>query len=98
MDDVGSEDGISSKGWVSIWVDDSGWVRLVVCIEEGGVIVVFWAVVKGESGVGKLEDSDSERLFDKGTSLNAPNKGTKSSLLAMVALEYVGERDGPYIP
>lgn len=48
------------------WVYDSGWVKLRAHVEEGGIVAVSGAVSKGESGFGKPEDLDSERLVDKG--------------------------------
>lgn len=39
-------------GGLVIWVDGSGWVRLMVGV-AGGVESVVGAVVTGESGVGK---------------------------------------------
>lgn len=47
---------------------------------------MFRAVIKGEEGVNKPKEFDSKRLFDKGESLIAANKGIKSSSLTMVSL------------
>lgn len=50
-------------------------------------------MVKRESWVGELAELKSVGLFDKGSSLSAPNNKTKSSLLAMASLQYVVERN-----
>lgn len=51
-------------------------------------------MLKEKSGVGKPEKLISDRLGNKGVILNAPNNGTKSSLLAMESLKYMGKRNG----
>lgn len=55
---------------------------MIVSIELVAVVAVFRVIIKGEHGV------KSVGLVDKGVTLNAPYKGVKSSLLAMVSLEY----------
>lgn len=42
------------------------------------------------SGIGRIK---SVELADKGASHKAPNEGVKSSLLALISQEYVGERN-----
>jgi len=68
---------------------------VLVGIDEGVVIAVFGAVVKGEPGVRESGGFTSLGLFDKGASLIAPNSGDKFSLLAMVSLDYVGDKNSP---
>lgn len=46
-------------------------------------------------GIEESGELKSVGLVDKEASLNALNKGAKSSLLAMVILEYVDERNSP---
>lgn len=52
---------------------------MIVNTEEGVVAAVFRAVVKGEPGVREPGKLKSVGLVDKGASLNAPNKGAKTS-------------------
>lgn len=66
---------------------------MTASIEEGVVVAVVKTVAKGEAGLGKPEKSNPERLADEGANLNAPNMSTKSSLLAMGYLKYVGKRN-----
>lgn len=61
---------------------------------DEGIVIVLRVMVKGEPVIREPWELRSVGLVDKGESLNAPNKGTKSSLLAMVSLEYVGQRNG----
>lgn len=58
---------------------------------------MFRIVVKGEFGDGKIGGIESVGLSDEGASLIAPYNDIKSSLLAMVSLEYVVERNIPPI-
>lgn len=53
---------------------------MTASIEEGVVVTVVKTVAKGEAA-------------DEGANLNAPNMSTKSSLLAMGYLKYVGKRN-----
>lgn len=46
-----------------------------------------------ETGVGKQDKSNVDKLVDEGINLNVPRKGTKSSLLVMVILIYMGNRN-----
>lgn len=78
------------------WVKYSDWTEVIVGIEEG-VVAAFRVVVKGEPCVGESGELKSMELFDKRASLSAPNKDAKPSLLTMVSLEYVRERDSPPI-
>lgn len=68
---------------------------MIVNTEEGVVAAVFRAVVKGEPGVREPGKLKSVGLVDKGASLNAPNKGAKTSLQPIVSLEYFRERNSP---
>lgn len=53
------------------------------------------AVTKEESGVSKPEELNLGRPVDKRASLSDHNKGIKSSLLGMISLEYVWEKNSP---
>jgi len=70
------------------------WIELSVNVEEGVLVSVVGAMVKGGAGVRKPSKSNSDRLFDEGASLNASIKGKESSLLAMVSLNKLGKRNG----
>lgn len=58
-------------------MDDSEWTELTANIEEVIVVSVVRALVEGETGIGKLEKSNLDRLVDEGASLNDPNRGEK---------------------
>lgn len=47
VEDVGREDGMHSEGCLMIWTDDSEWIELTANIEEGVLVSVVGAVVKG---------------------------------------------------
>lgn len=59
---------------------------MIAGTKEWLVAAVFRGVVKGEPGFEEPGQLKSMGLFDKGASLKATNKGTKSPLLAMVSL------------
>jgi len=73
-------------------MDDLDWADVVVGTEEG--VAAFGVVVKGEPRIGEPEWK-SMGLSDKEVSLNITINDTRSLLLAMLRLGYVGERNIP---
>lgn len=91
MEDVRREEGMYFE--VMTWLNDLEWIELAASIEEGGLVSVVGTSIKGEEGVAKPKKSKQDKLVDERASLIGPNEGTKSSLLAMVSLKYLGKRN-----